>query len=271
MSIKKLASLLLLLFCSCCVCMARSEKLYSYTGVFPDGYDFFVRPLPDTTESKKAPIVLFLHGKSLTGNDLNKVLRYGSLDAVRRGVKINAIVVAPQTKVVGWDPSKVNEVLEFVIKKYNGDRNRIYVVGMSMGGSGTLKMVQAYPEKIAAAVALCGGYYQTSVSGLLMVPLWVIHGTNDTAMSCSLSKNLVEKMNSSGKADRLIYDFPPCDHSILARAFYLEELYDWLFTYSLSDADRSVKRQFDMTAERITNAYSTIKHSPVNFIIEEGK
>ena len=49
------------------------------------------------------------------------------------------------------------EVVDWVTKNYKVDMNRFYVLGMSMGGYGTLDFVASYPDKVAAAMALCGG------------------------------------------------------------------------------------------------------------------
>ena len=45
---------------------------------------------------KLKPLVIFLHGASLCGHDLRQVLRYGTLDAMDRGLDIDAYVLAPQ-------------------------------------------------------------------------------------------------------------------------------------------------------------------------------
>ena len=86
---------------------ARVEaQLISHHGVVKGGYDFWVyvpqdRAAKDTT---KIPLVLFLHGKSLSGTNLEKVREYGPLEALKFGRKIDAIVLAPQSPG-GWSPS----------------------------------------------------------------------------------------------------------------------------------------------------------------------
>ena len=39
------------------------------------------------------PVVVFLHGRSLSGTDLNTVRKYGTIDAISRGRALNAIVI----------------------------------------------------------------------------------------------------------------------------------------------------------------------------------
>ncbi|MGY6484729.1 prolyl oligopeptidase family serine peptidase, partial [Vibrio parahaemolyticus] len=78
------------------------------------------------------------------------------LRAIERGKDLDAIVVAPQTSN-GWNPDKVIDVLDDVLKDYPADEHRVYICGMSMGGYGTLDVAGKYPDRFAAAVAICGG------------------------------------------------------------------------------------------------------------------
>ena len=109
-------------------------------------YPFWIN-VPEKESTEKQPILIFLHGKSLSGTDLNRVRRYGVLRAMDKGRKIPAIVVAPQLAKGSWNPDKVLEVLEYVQKNYNTDSTRIYVCGMSLGGYGTLHFAGKHAVK----------------------------------------------------------------------------------------------------------------------------
>jgi poly(3-hydroxybutyrate) depolymerase len=65
----------------------------------------------------KAPLIIFLHGRSLSGTNINKVRKYGMLYAIDRGKTIPAIVAAPQLASGPWNPDKVLEVIEYTKKK----------------------------------------------------------------------------------------------------------------------------------------------------------
>ncbi|MBQ6299931.1 MAG: phospholipase [Bacteroidales bacterium] len=239
--------------------LADAQQLYAYRDSVREGYDFllYLPPGADTVPSP-LPTVLFLHGKSLCGTDLNQVMRYGTIDALKRGLQLNAVVIAPQTDVVGWQAERLDRIVSYVNRKFPCDTNRFYVIGMSMGGWGTLKMVHSYPEKVAAAVAMCGGYEASSLSGLPEVPLWIIHGFRDTVTAVSYSASLVKRLYDSGLGTRLIYDQPACGHAELARMFYLPELYDWLFSHNLQDIGRPVNLGYTYTEEKMNAAYSRL-------------
>ena len=239
---------------------AAFAQLISHHGVVSGGYDFWVY-VPQELAAKdttKLPLVIFLHGKGLSGNNLEQVRGYGPLEALKFGRKIDALVLAPQAQA-GWSPSRVKKVLDWTEMHYPVDTNRIYVFGMSMGGYGTIDFVGCYPEKIAAAIAMCGGGSLKNYSGLNKVPLWIIHGTADTAVSYKESQKVVDAMKASGRTDLLRFDLmPEVNHSRLGRVFYMSEPYEWLFKHSLADSVRTVDRSVEITKEGMANAYRSM-------------
>ncbi len=65
--------------------------------------------------NSRKPVVIFLHGASLCGMDLYRVRRYGSLDAVKRGVNIDAIILAPQNPGGAWNPSYNDNIIYIIV------------------------------------------------------------------------------------------------------------------------------------------------------------
>ena len=245
----------------CLLPLLCKAQLMACRGFIKGGYDFWLYLPDDYSTSEKKPLVLFLHGKSLSGHNLNLVRNYGCIDAVSRGRKIDAVIVAPQTSGA-WQPAKVMEVIDWVKKNYKVDMDRLYVIGMSMGGYGTLDFAATYPDDVAAAMALCGGATEPELCGLNELPLWIIHGTADTAVPVGCSDRVVEVMAGCGDTTRLIYDrFKGVNHTRLARVFYLEEAYDWLFAHRLTDSLRSVDRNVVIKPETLNNAFADLTRS----------
>ena len=236
---------------------ARAQELIAYRDSVKGAYPFLLY-VPETysdTAAVKKPLILFLHGKSRSGRDLTMVTKYGCIDALRRGQDIDALIISPQTAVEGWNPDKLMSIVDWVGARYAYDPDRLYVIGMSMGGWGTFKVVSAYPERVAAAIAECGGYTGPTDS-LKKVPLWVLHGTADNVTPLYCSSRVVNQMIETGGADRLRFTWlVGCDHSILARSFLLKQMYDWLFSHSLSDPDRPVCQEYDITPQDLRSAY----------------
>ncbi|MBR5332917.1 MAG: dienelactone hydrolase family protein [Muribaculaceae bacterium] len=209
--------------------------------------------------SNLKPLIIFLHGRSLCGNNLNKVLRYGTIDAVRGGRKIDAYIIAPQNPGTFWNPDKIMNIVDWITERHAVDANRIYVLGMSLGGYGTIDLTAAYPERIAAAMALCGGGSRKDLSGLNQVPLWIIHGTADRAVSVNESRKVKNLMKSAGDTSLLRYDeWAGVNHGALARLFYMDKTYEWLFKHTLDN--RVVDKSISITQGDTQSAYKGFKH-----------
>ena len=247
----------------------REYRFSAHRNVVPNGYNFWIS-VPDTydTLQDKIPLILFLHGHSLSGNDLNRVRKYGCLDAISMGRDINAIIVAPQDPGGPWNALRLNNVLDWVQEHFVFDTNRVYVIGMSMGGYGTFQYVGTYPDRVAAAMAFCGGSNLRDHCGLNKVPLWIIHGTADRAVGVGESQKVVNAMKECGKTDLLLFDkFPGINHSQLAKMFYIPETYEWLFKHN--KADRKLYNDVKINVSIMNMAYQDIDRSANKIVISD--
>ncbi len=200
-------------------------------------YPFLLHLPADSILKSKPPVLIFLHGRSLSGTNLDLVKKYGVIHEIEKGRKIPAIVVAPQV-IAGksWEPEKIMSVLKFVQRTFDTDTNRVYVAGMSLGGYGTLRFAGAYPEVVTAAVALCGGGNANDGCDLATVPLWIQHGNSDRAVPISESEKIVNAIKNCNGGENLKYTIHKgADHGALERIFRTDEMYEWLFQYTKAD------------------------------------
>ncbi len=197
-------------------------------------YDFWLSLPADSILKNNPPVLIFLHGRSLSGSDLNLVKKYGVIHEIEKGRVIPAIVIAPQVSAgKPWEPSKIMEVLNYVQTSYKTDTNRVYVTGMSLGGYGTLDFAGEYPDVVTAAVALCGGGKIKYGCDLAQVPLWIQHGNKDTAVPISESEKIVRAIKACNGGDNLTYTVHKgANHGALERVFRTDELYNWMFQYT---------------------------------------
>lgn len=240
---------------------AQYDFLRPVKGEIHGGYDFWVYTPTDYYYSlETTPVVMFLHGASLCSKDMNRSRRYGPLDAIVRGRQIDALVIVPQNPGGAWNPDKLNDILEWTKKNYAMDSTRVYVLGMSLGGYGTMDFAAAYPDKIAAAMALCGGCSAKDKSGLGRLPLWIIHGTGDRAVSVKQSQVVVKELQDTNNDKRLRFDWlRGASHGALARILYMRKTYEWLFSHSTTDPGRPVRPDITIDNSDLKKAYNDMK------------
>lgn len=258
---KKILSTFVFVVITLMVANAQPGKMAAITNKVSNGYDFWLYAPQSYFDNPdaKMPLIIYLHGAKLCGHGLRSFHKYLTLDAIAKGRNIEAMVVAPQNHGGGWKPERLNNILEWVVDNYRVDTNRIYVVGMSLGGYGAMDFVGTYSHKIAAAMALCGGCTLSDVQGLGTLPFWILHGTADYAVTIGQSKKVVNALKEQGNDKLLRFDWlPGANHGRLARIYYLEQTYQWLFSHSLSDNPRQVNRDIVINLDVMSNAYKSL-------------
>ena len=117
-----------LLFAPLCA-NAQYDFIRPVKDVIPGGYNFWVyTPTEYYYTLNETPVIIFLHGQSLCGRDLNRVRRYGPLDAIVKGRQVDALVVVPQNPGGSWNPKKINDAgmdqEELRLRLHQGIRHR---------------------------------------------------------------------------------------------------------------------------------------------------
>lgn len=225
---------IVLIFCMC-FCLSffgQGQEVVPFTQV-ENTYHFLLHK-PENKDNQIKPVILFLHGRSLSGNNLNRVKQYGIIDdIVHRGRSVDAYVIAPQVPSgQSWSPDKLKVLLDYVHANYPTDKCRVYVVGMSLGGYGTMDFVGTYPEEVTAAMALCGGGNVKMAESLAKVPLWIMHGKNDAAVPHSESEKVFNAIQNCCETNLTRFSsFPTYGHGEFARVFYAKQMYDWLYQF----------------------------------------
>ena len=225
-------------------------------GVIGGGYNFLVTtPYFYNDSDDKMALVVFLHGRSLCGHNLDQVRKYGTIAAVEMGLQLEAVCVAPQNPGGAWNPTKVLEVIEYMEKHYRIEPSRIFVLGMSLGGYGTMDFVNTYPQKVAAAMAICGGCTGRTYENLSKVPLWIVHGSADEKVPVNESRKVVNGIRSNYDSSLLLYsELPGINHGRPARLFYQLDTYDWLFSHTT--LDRRLDKTFTINNATLNRSYN---------------
>jgi len=183
-------------------------------------------------ETKKWPLILFLHGIGERGNDIELVKKNGIPKLVEKDIDFSFIVVSPQCPDDQfWSPSILKKLLDDVCQRLRVDMDRIYLTGLSMGGYGTWYAAIEYPELFAAIAPVCGGGDPDRICRLGDMPVWVFHGAKDTTVSPEESVKMVEALKKcNGNVKFTLY--PELEHDCWTETYNNPELYQWFLEQS---------------------------------------
>lgn len=112
------------------------------------------------------------------------------------------LVLYPQAVSLWWKPEvarRFDSVLNDVLRRYNVDRDRIYLTGFSNGGTGSLYFATLWAQRFAAVVSLmgagqCNEEVKAGLGNLGNLPLLFVHGENDPIINPDCSKNTQEAL-----------------------------------------------------------------------------
>jgi predicted peptidase len=216
----------------------------------------------DCNKRQKWPVILSLHGAGERGNDGFVQTEVGIGTAIRRHVdRFPAIVVMPQCrKNVWWTEEAMQaqamKALEQSIKEFNGDRDRLYLMGLSMGGYGSWSIASKNPGKFAAIAPICGGIRRPARAPALEVaksddpnadlytetarligktPVWIFHGGADPVVPVDESRKMNEALKAAG-GDVKYTEYEKVGHDSWTKAYAEPELMKWMLGHSLKKA-----------------------------------
>jgi len=121
------------------------------------------------------------------------------------------------------------KILDAVQGEFGVGENRIYLTGISMGGYATWDLVTRFPRRFAAAVPICGGGDEKSVTPeSAQIPLWAFHAANDEVVPVGRTRRMVEAMRQAGGKPRYT-EYAEGGHDSWTPAYAEPELLPWLF------------------------------------------
>jgi predicted peptidase len=197
---------------------------YKYLLTLPDGYE--------ADQSKKWPLLVFLHGAGERGDDLELLKKHGPPKQIAAGKKFDAVVVSPQVPAGEfWNPHGVKALVDKLKKEHRVDDSRVYVTGISMGGFGTFDTITAYPEVFAAAIPICGGAGINVVKfkPLKDMPIWIFHGGSDPTVPVEFSQMAMRWFEREKAPNAKLTVYPEAKHDSWTQTYDNPEVWEWLF------------------------------------------
>ena len=188
---------------------------------------------PDFESRDNWPLVIFLHGAGERGTDLSGVYRHGPFREIKEGREFPFVAVAPQIsgrKYWACYAETLNAMLDTWIKDYRIDPARVYLTGLSMGGTGTWMWGMMNPERFAAIMPMCGTGICWCAGTLGSVPVWAFHGDKDDIVPMDESARMVERL-AAGGADVTFTVMEGYGHDCWTETYHREDIYDWLLSH----------------------------------------
>jgi predicted peptidase len=188
------------------------------------------------TAGSAMPVMLFLHGRGESNGPLNVVAKWGPPQLVARGEKLPYVIVSPQCpKEDNWSSptqqSRLIELLDSIVNKFGGNKNRIYLTGLSMGGSGSWRLAADHPKKFAAVVPICGRGKIEDADKLKDLPIWVFCGDQDGVFKSN--QELVDAILKAGSQSVRFTSLENVGHNSWSAAYASPDLYSWFDKHSL--------------------------------------
>jgi predicted peptidase len=199
-----------------------------YLCYLPKGY---------STSKERWPLVIFLHGSGEAGTDLGK-LKGGLPGLAAKGKEFPFVLISPLARSKHWwDVDDLDQLLDFVLKEYRVDPDRVYLTGLSLGGYGTWDWAEHRPDRFAAIVPIAGGGDPLEADRLKLVPTWAFQGLVDKVVPVNESIRMVDAMNKTGGHARLTL-YPGVGHNSWTRAYDTPELFTWMLAQKRQSSKR---------------------------------
>jgi predicted esterase len=212
-----------------------------YLGQFrpPDGrgpvpYGLYLPP-HFWKEAGPFPLIVFLHGygertpETIFSAGLPRVLNTRLGDPANRE-RFEFVGFFPIIRTGNW-LTEVYEVhdamraLDYVMERHRIDPTRVYLTGLSNGGSGVWRLAEDYPDKWAA-LAPVSAFTAPDAARVRHLPAWVFHGARDKQAPVDEARAAVRQLQKA-KADVRYTEFPDKGHLISHEVYGSDDLYRW--------------------------------------------
>jgi predicted peptidase len=217
--------------------------------------------IPEHYDANKSyPVVLALHGSGERGDDNLSPLTANHLATVwtidSNQSKFPCFVVVPQcpkdstwvkyyspiaTTPISGPMKTVMELLDSLAVEFHFDPDRIYIVGLSMGGFAAWDAISRFPDRFAAAIPICGAGDTTRAESIKRIPIWAFHGSLDPKVPVSGSRDMISAIQNAG-GEPNYFEYLEVGHDSWTPAFAERNLVSWLFAQK-RNADNILRAQ----------------------------
>lgn len=215
--------------------MAQSSYIFNAENTTGTKLNYLLH-IPDNYDNtKKWPLIMFIHGVGECGDDIEKVKVHGIPKLVIEDTNFPFIAISPQFPECDFSGDLMNALkalIDYVIDTYSVDETRIYLTGLSMGGEITWYLASRFTDTFAAILPICGGsYYTEFVPKLKDIPVWTFHGDKDDIVPIEHTQKMVDLLKEAGGNVKFTI-IPDGGHIIWEDIYNNPETYSWLLSHT---------------------------------------
>ena len=203
------------------------------------GLDYWLYAPPGARDG--LPLIVYLHGGSGRGDDLELVMEAESLPQFLRDgdLALSAYVLMPQlpSGEAGWDgvTEGLAELIDAVVEDCGADADRVSLTGHSMGRTGAFAVAAALPGRFSCAAPLSGSVRDTREmrAALADLPVWAIAGAQDDVVDPAAARDVLAALRAVNP-DARYTEVEDAGHFDLPARAYLDEeigLVCWLLSH----------------------------------------
>ncbi len=227
----------------------------------------------DYSPDQHPPLLLFLHG----GGQEPGIDGYWSIHN-NFGIEVwelkrnfPFVVAIPQyPEGESWTGEALVRAIDFsdeIAAKYQTDKDRFYVTGVSVGGQGVWNAISEYPDRFAAAVPMCG-YPSGNREAIAKsgIPIWNHCNKQDKQSLVDANREIRLELLKAGVSP-LYTEYKASGHNCWDRVYRSASVYEWLLEQRRTE-DRNSKFQLFKPEEIVSSWIST---GNVPWQVSEGK
>lgn len=216
-------------------------------------------------------LVLYLHGGGSRGIDNEKQLSEKAVQIILNYLSEKGtptIFIIPQCPMEeGWTNHNhkiIHELLKSCLQTHDADINRIYIMGGSMGGTGTWCQLSNYPNFYAAAMPVAGNPSGMNAEFIASTPTLTVMGTADKLMDISIVETLQKQVTNLG-GTLLLETEKEWTHSYTCENSYTTERLDWIFSHTRNPLNNIIPQK--MSFKKSTKGIYNLNGQQTNYHI----
>lgn len=198
--------------------------------------------------TERPALIVYLHPREARGSDNQKQTEGKAFQQIQNYLENagqNAILLAPQCELSRhWNEyssplgkylsNVVKDLIDDYVSKHEIDTHRIYILGVSFGGSGVWRLITDYPNYFAAAIPAVSHPKMNRLEKYVKLnkaaktPICMVVGEKDTVYGPSVVDQYADKLRKQKCNLKYVLLHEMTHYQACDNAFPVEAL-DWLF------------------------------------------